>query len=168
ERTRSMDEIKQRLIARQNEFITRQKLSELSKTVVPVSEIDDPLLADPPRLMNIDYKDGTLYLFFQRRVNDKWVHAFNTLGQYHSLESLFGKGPERFKVLGDNACINADEQDVQRIVDYFKAWLPAVNQHYKEILEHEKRTAEEMQRQELKAQKDEYERRLRILRNTKL
>ena len=34
--------VKQQLIARGNEFITQQKLSQLKKEVVPESDIDDP------------------------------------------------------------------------------------------------------------------------------
>ena len=50
--------------------------------------------------------------------------------------SVSGKGPESFSIrVGDtNARINARSDEVQRIIDYFKQWLPRVNMVYKKRL----------------------------------
>ena len=94
DRIGSIEEIKNQLIGRKNEFITRQRISEMKDTVVPVTELDDPLIADPPRLVNFDWNRGILTLFFQRPVNETWVWALQNIGSY---SSLLGKGPPRKK-----------------------------------------------------------------------
>lgn len=60
ERPDSIDRIKQQLIGRKQEFITRQRISELKQTVVPITDLDDPLIIDPPQLIEVDYQLGSL------------------------------------------------------------------------------------------------------------
>ena len=81
-RPQSIEVIKRELIGRKQEFVTRQRISELKATVVPVTDLDDPLIADPPRLVDFDWDQGTLTLFFQRPVNPKWIQALNNMGGY--------------------------------------------------------------------------------------
>ena len=165
ERINSIEEIKNQLIGRKNEFITRQKISELKDTVVPVTDLDDPLITDPPRIVNFDWNRNTLTLIFQQPVNEKWVWALHNMGSY---SSVMGYGPEAFKVRGDKAVINATEDLVQRIIDYFNAWLPDANRVYEQRIRQEKEEAEEAQRKELERQIKEQEARQRVLKNIKL
>ena len=113
ERFASIEEVKQQLIGRKNEFVLRQHLSELKETVVPVTEIDDPLIADPPRLVNYDWDNGTLTLFLSCPVNNEWVWALQNMGGYRSLSS---KRPEDFFLSGDKAVTTALENEVQQIL----------------------------------------------------
>jgi serine/threonine protein kinase len=165
DRISSIEEIKNQLIGRKNEFITRQRLSELKNTVVPVTELDDPLIADPPRLVNFDWDRGILTLFFQRPVNEKWVWALQNMGSH---TSVWGKGPEAFGIGGDKAVIGANEDEVQRIIDYFNDWLPAANRVYEQRIRREKEETEEKRRKELERQIAEQEKRQRVLKNIKL
>lgn len=165
ERIHSVEEIKNQLIGRKNEFITRQRISELNDTVVPVTKLDDPLIADPPRLVNFDWDRGILTLFFQRAVNENWVWALQNMGSH---SSLMGKGPEYFKIQGEKAIIDATESEVQKIIDYFNGWLPQVNRVYEQRIRREKVQAEEKQRKELEQQVKAQEARQRVLKNTKI
>jgi serine/threonine protein kinase len=165
DRIDSIEKIKNQLIGRKNEFITRQKVSELKDTVVPITELDDPLIADPPRLVNFDWDRGILTLVFQRPVNEKWVWALQNMGSH---TSLLGKGPEAFKIHEDKAVIDAAESQVQKIIDYFNDWLPAANRVYEQRIRREKEQTEEKQRKELERQIAEQEARQRVLKNIKL
>jgi serine/threonine protein kinase len=165
DRIDSIEKIKNQLIGRKNEFITRQKISNLKDTVVPVTELDDPLIADPPRLVNVDWDRGTLTLFFQRPVNEKWIRALQNMGSH---TSLLGKGPEAFKIGGDVAVIDATESQVQKIIDYFNSWLPVANRVYEERIRRDKEEAEQKHRKELERQIAEEEARQRVLKNIKL
>jgi serine/threonine protein kinase len=165
DRIDSIEKIKNQLIGRRNEFITRQKVSELKGTVVPITELDDPLVADPLRLVNFDWDRGTLTLFFQQPVNEKWMWALQNMGNH---TSVLGKGPEAFKFHGDKAVIGATENEVQRIIDYFNDWLPKANRVYEQRIRREKEEAEKKQREELERQIAEQEVRQRVLKNTKL
>jgi len=165
ERPASIDVIKQQLIARKNEFITRQRLSALKETVIPVTDIDDPLVLDPPRLVNVDWDKGVLALFFQRPVDSKWVEALWNMGSY---TSAMGKDPNRFKFNKERATIDAQEHEVQGIINHFKDWLPQAQRVYENMLRREKREAEEKQRARLKADIEQQEQRQRVLSSIKL
>lgn len=165
ERPDSIKMVKQQLIGRKQEFVTLQRISELKQTVVPVTDLDDPLLIDPLHLVNFDYEQGVLSLFFQRPVNAKWINALNNMGTY---TSLMGKGPEQFSFSGDKASIPAQESEVQRIIDFFKAWLPNANRVYEQTIRSEKQEAEERQRRQLQQEVEEQERRQRILASIKI
>lgn len=165
ERPASIEIVKQQLIARKNEFVTRQRINELKQTVIPVTDIDDPLILDPPRLVNFDYDSNMLTLIFQHPVNQKWISALYNMDGY---SSYLGKEPTRFSISGDKACINASEHEVQQIIDSFKSWFPTANRKYEEMIRKEKIETEEEHRQQLQREVEEQERRQRVLKNVKL
>jgi serine/threonine protein kinase len=165
ERPASIEMIKQQLKARGLEFVESQKLSTLKQTVIPVSDIDDPLIADPPRLINADWDGKILTLFFSQSLNQKWHRALCHMGSH---SALLGKGPEVFRIAGDKAMIDARGDQVQSIIDYFKGWIPRANRTYEETIRREKREEEEKERQRLKRQIEAEEERLRVLRNIKI
>jgi len=53
-------DVKSQLIARQQQFVSLQKVNELTGQVVPEETVTDPLVADPIRATNFDYEDGLL------------------------------------------------------------------------------------------------------------
>ena len=161
----SIEMVKQQLIGRKLEFVTRQRISELKQTVVPVTDLDDPLIIDPPHLVRFDYEQEVLSLFFQRPVNAKWINALCHMGWY---TSLMGKGPGQFSFSDDKASIPAQESEVQQIIDYFKAWLPNANRVYEETVRREKQEAEERQRKQLQKEIEEQERCQRILASVRI
>ena len=165
ERPASIEMVKQQLIGRKKEFVTRQRISELKQAVVPVTDLDDPLIIDPPRLVDFDYEREVLTLIFQRPVNAKWIDAFHNMGNYSFMEYA---RPERFSFADDKAIIPAREGDVQQIIDHFKAWLPNANRVYEGMVRREKQEAEEQQRKQLQKEIEEQERRQRIRANVRI
>ena len=161
----SVREIKQRLSVLQKTFLSQQKISELSGEVVPESEIDDPIVADPPKLIDFDWTDGALTLILSCPVNDKWVQALRKMGS-HSF--IWGKGPENFRFVGDRAIIGARESQVQGVIDYFKDWLPKANAVYEREIAWEKEKAQKEQYKRLQDQREKEEARKRVLEKVKL
>ncbi len=163
ERPSSIAEIKQQLIARKNDFVSQQRISSLRKTVVPESELDDPLILDPVQLVGADYdKSGRLILQLSQPGNQTWHQALNSMGNY---TSVFGKGPEAFSLQGSLASVHAYEHEIKDLIGYFKQWLPRVNQRYKEIVTSEKQQREANERQRIQAEIAEEERIQRIRKN---
>jgi len=76
ERPSPIRAINDELIARGNDFIESQKLNQLKQTVVPESEIDDPLILNPIELVDVDY-DNHHHLVFKlsQDLNMDWVQA---------------------------------------------------------------------------------------------
>jgi serine/threonine protein kinase len=165
ERPAQIEDIKKQLIARKNEFVTQQKISSLKKTVIPVTEIDDPLIADPPKLVEFDWNRGILTLILNQAVNSKWIWALQNMGNH---TSLLNKGPESFTFSGNKATINADEDEIQDAINYFKNWLPRANQVYEQIIRREKQEAELKIRFELQQRIKEQEARKRVLEKVKI
>lgn len=165
ERPASVEVIKRELIGRRNDFISLQHLSNLKKTVIPVSEIDDPLIVDPPRILDFNWKNKLLTINMNQTVNPLWVTVFRNMGSY---SSLMGKGPERFTFESDEAKIGADEREVQEIISYFKSWLPQVNQKYANLVEQQKREKQEKLHRELQAKIDEEEAKARVRKSVRI
>jgi serine/threonine protein kinase len=165
ERPASIEVVKRELIRRNNEFITLQKISELRDTVVPTSDIDDPIVLDPIRLVGFDWDRNLLKLILNQPVTEKWLNALYNMGSH---TSIVGKEPQVFKFRSNEATIPAEERDVQRIIDFFKDWLPKANKVYERNLKLEQQELEKKKRREIEQEKTIQETRQRILRNTKI
>ena len=69
DRIESIDKVKQELIARNNEFVARQKLNEARSVVIKAKEISDPIVDDPIKLVSADWEDGVLHIRLSQPVN---------------------------------------------------------------------------------------------------
>lgn len=146
DRPSSIEEIKKELLARGNEFIALQKLSESRKQVVNIGAVDDVLITDPMRIVNVDWENGVLSIEFNHIINANWALSLRNMGGH---ESLLGKGPENFDLRSNKATIGARPEQAQVILDYFKRWLPRANQVYIERVKQEKIVEENRLRKEI-------------------
>lgn len=165
ERPASIEEIKKLLMGYRQEFISSQKLSNLKQTVIPVSEIDDPLIIDPIRLVDYDWEPDRLTLIFNKPITKKWIQALHKMGGY---SAVYGKGPEAFYFKEEKATINANEHEVQNIINHFKQWIPMANRKYEEIVRVEKHNQEAEERKALQQKIRNEEARQRVLQSVKI
>jgi len=165
ERPPSIGRIKQVISIKSNEFLAQQRLSELKNTVIPATEIDDPLITDPVRLVGFDWDNNILTLVLSQSVNDRWVYALRNMGRRTSVS---GKGPAQFTFSDNKAKVSANEKEIQRIIDYFKQWLPKVTEKYKQMIIQEQRKKEADERREIQQEIEYQEQRARILRDTEI
>lgn len=165
DRVPNIDSVKKELIGRKNRFVAQQHVDQAKRRVVPETDINDPLIADPPRLVGADWQNGTLKLRLNRAINSKWIWALQNMG---SFTAVMGKGPEAFHFHEDAASISAEEHDVQRIIDYFKGWLPLANRVYERRIREEAQESIRQARALLEAEIAQRERRERILKNIKI
>ena len=161
----SIAKIKEELIARKNEFVVQQRLSTLRQTVIPDTDLDDPHITDPIRLVGFDYTPGGLTLELSRPVNDLWRWAFRNFGSH---SAVHGKGPERFVLEQNAAQIPASEHDVEDVVKHFKDWLPAVNRTYEQEARRRKQVEKEKRKLELQRKIAHEEERARVLAKLKV
>ena len=142
-------------------------MNEIKKTVIQESDIDDPIIRDPIYLSGIDYVGNDLVLILSQPVNVKWIQTFIS---FDFRSCPIGKEPANFRVSSERgeARISARENEVPRIVDTFKGWLPRVNQLYERKIREERRQAMEDERRVLASRVDHEERRLRIPRSVKI
>jgi serine/threonine protein kinase len=163
ERPGSIAEIKQELIARGNEFVSQQKLSQLKSTVVHENEIDDPIVANPIRAIGVQYADdGRLEFELDQAPPPQWVRAFMNLGTY---SALMGSEPRTFEFRGNHALVpvRGGPGAMQVVTDHFKNYVRSTNESYTaELVESVKRQAE-TQRKALRQQieREEAQQRMR-------
>lgn len=143
----SIDVIKRELIGRRNAFVERQELDRLKQTVIPVAADDDPIVADPIRLVDADWENGTLTLKLSQPVNADWAQVLQ-FGAY-SRSALMGAGPERFTLRGNLASVPVPSRDAQQAIDYFKSWLPPTHEIYVRKRRQEKEKGERQLREAL-------------------
>jgi serine/threonine protein kinase len=172
-----VDDIKKRLIAMGNAFVTRQKLNALRDTVIPTSEVDDLLVLQPVQLQSfeIDYENGMLILKLTKPANSVWIECFQQIPpdggiDFVSLNREYS--PNQFTFNRDSATIpiqrNAKTQQVQGIIDCFKTYLTEATDAYRIRLTESQRKKEHEENIALQRRIAEEERREAILRGVKL
>lgn len=161
-RYQSIEEIKIEISARSREYISSLKISKLSNAAIPYSQVDDPIASDPIRIVDAQWDQGVLHIYLNHQPTPSWRWALLNMGGH---SSVWNKGPEVFQFRGNEAFISAhDGSEAQRIIDYFKQWLPTVAQVYERklkddalreererIQQMEKRIAEEKRKKEINA-----------------
>jgi serine/threonine protein kinase len=171
DRPASIAAVKTLIERHRTEGVSQQRLDELKRVVVPASEVVDPLAGNAPSIINVDWqlepgaRSGVLTLFFDVPIPEGWRAALLNMGGH---EAVWGKGPEQFRFSGDRAHIGAEPQDVQRIVDHFKRWIPRATEVYQRKLAQAARQLEANRIAELQAQRIAEEKRLEVLRNLRL
>ena len=156
QRISPIDKIKQELIARQNAFISRQKLSKLKETVVPNGEIDDPLVENPIKVVDKDYRNDNLILKLNQPVNSVWINCFESIGG-----SLF-----TFR--GSEASIQSGESNVQNYVNMFNDKLIRANREYRYCRQEEQERKQKHDERILQERIAEEEKRQRVLDKIKI
>jgi serine/threonine protein kinase len=163
-RYNDINEIKKELIARGEAHISIQKLSKLKDTVIPTTEVDDPLIIDPVKIVDVDWENNTLSIKFNHQINLDWIRSLQHIGSHNA---LIGMGPHNFQFSGNVAKISANAIDVQQVINYFKEWLPRANSIYRDKVKQDLKAAEEKQREELRQRIQQEEERANVKRNLK-
>lgn len=148
DRYQFVEEIKLDISARSNEYIASQKISELENIVIPAHEVDDEIVNDPIRIVDVSWEDGILNIHLNHHPNYQWQRALQNMGGH---SSVMGKGPEMFRFNDSKAIISADDdREAQRIIDHFKQWLPKAAQVYENKLRQDAKQQEQEKINELK------------------
>ena len=165
DRLSSIQEVKMLLKVRGADYVSEQKLSTLKSSVIPASEIDDPLVVNPIKIEDFEWDNGLLTLILSQPVNQRWRNALLNMGSYTSVS---GRGPETFTFDGNRAKVRSEERIVQDIINYFKSWIPLVTRRYEQDLQAESRRQEEEERQKIKMAIEAEETKARLRKNIKL
>ena len=159
-RFNDIDEIKKEMIARGEEHISRQKVNHLKDTVIPTTDVDAPIINDPMRIENVDWNENTLTIELNHQANRNWIWALRNMSNYGSLA---GKGPDSFQFSGNKAKIPVRANQAQRVIDYFKQWLPLANSVYERKLRQNKKADELRQIGKLRHRIQQEEERANVL-----
>jgi serine/threonine protein kinase len=144
DRPSSIAEIKRELIARGNDFVLQQRLSQLKNAVIPENAVDDPIFANPITVGGVTYSDdGRLEFELNRAPTPSWIYTFQNLGSY---SALMGSEPIRFEFRGARALVPVVGNQVgamQMVANHFKNYVQATNENYMaELIKTQKRNVE--------------------------
>jgi hypothetical protein len=104
ERPADIDGVKQRLIGKRNDFISRQKLDALAKTVVPEATVTDPFVRDPIRVIDLDVEAKGVSLRLNRQPNERWVELYRNMS---GVSFFVGTDFRRFPIAGGRITLRA-------------------------------------------------------------
>jgi serine/threonine protein kinase len=164
ERPASIAIVKDLLQRYQSEAISLQRLNQITREVVKVGDIDDPLASEPPQIVGVNWNNGILIIKLDRPVSDEWVNALRNMGSY---SSVLGRGPEMFQFKGNEARVNASDHDAQQIINHFKPWLPQATRVLRHNLEQNAVRVAQQRTAELARAKAEEERLIRVNKSLK-
>ena len=161
----SVSKLKEELIGRGHQFVELQRLDEAKKQVVPESEINDPLVADPIRLVDKeDYSNNTLILKLNRSVNDVWVACFQKRATRFS--SNVSSAMVSFR--GDRVNIVVNEHFLSEGVNFVKEYIAAANEEYAAHVKREHQRELEQRRAEQRSRISRQEARIRALQKVQI
>jgi serine/threonine protein kinase len=162
-RPSTIDDIKKELIAKENEFIARQKLDEKQKEVVSAV---DPGKVQPVNLISADYHNGNLVLQLSRVPEPGWMQRFQNPRESYNF--IYGKEPSAFQFGGTTAVIAAREIDAQQLINNFKYYSEMATRGYQVDLSEQAAKDEAERRRKYERELAEAEMRERILKNIKI
>jgi len=165
ERPTSILSLKELIQRHKAEAVALQRLSNIEGTVIKQTEIDEPLAEEPPRLAAFDWNQGKLTLTLDRPINEAWHRALLEMGAY---SLVMGKPPGAFTFNGNRAFIDAQEYELQSIIDNFKTWLPQATRRLKQTLQENARRQEAHRLEKLRSERQAEEQRLRVLKSIKI
>lgn len=160
QRPESIARVKESLIAHGNRFVNLQRLDQMRKEVVPESEVTDPLIMDPIRIVEKeDYRNATLTLRLNQPVNDKWVACFRKRATRYSTN--VSSAVVSFQ--GNTMRIIVTQHFLQEAVNFVKEYIPFANEEYAAQVKQEHAKEIERRRAALRNAIAQEEARMKIL-----
>jgi len=165
DRYSDISEVKHEISIKANLFIAQQKISSLSNQVITSTSIDDPLVREPMKIIDYDWDREQLTIKLNHEVNGQWIIAFQNMGSH---SAVFRKGPENFRFNKNSAIIDANQNEVQDVINYFKGWLPQVTRVYEANLKRDIQQKEQQEREKIKRELLAEETRKKVLSSVRI
>jgi serine/threonine protein kinase len=160
DRPKSIGEVKNLLIGRQQEFVQRQKLDSLKSAVVPSVSIDDPIAREPVTVVGGDWNGSQLVFRLSQSPPREW-QQFATSGRGGN--SLYmNYPPESIRFSGSAAHWQSSEGTAQEQIRQFKSLVEYANREYVRGIQAAARKQEEDSRRRLQEEIAAEERRQRV------
>lgn len=151
----SLGEVKDQISARSKVAIARQKVDAVSREVVPDSELDDPLVRNPPKLDVKDWANDRLTFRLTPTVNFEWRQVFSNSGYD---EMYMGSTPERavWHPANNEFTVTTDARSAPAVRQHYEKHVKRTNERYavaarqahRERLQSDRRQLEEKARKE--------------------
>jgi serine/threonine protein kinase len=127
----TVEDVKRELIARGNAFVAVQNLNAAKTAVIPETEVDDPFITNPIKIIGADYQNGWIVYKLSATPPPGWVEAFRN--PQFSRSGYLGKGPETFDVTRDTALVQLNERQgetLEEMTIHAKEYVELANRRY--------------------------------------
>jgi serine/threonine protein kinase len=111
-RPQTIAKIKEQLIGRQLEFVSKQKLDAAKSSVVPESAVPH---VPEFSFASFDYRDRRLFITLDAEPPEGWMQFFQNPPGGHT--AVMGSGPESFTLNGRTLSVGVPENSVERVVE---------------------------------------------------
>jgi len=159
DRPQTIEEVKRILISAKNQFVAFQKVDSLRGTVITASEITDPVVRDPIRVLSGNWDDEHLIFELSQAPPRQWqeivLHGGGTYFMNYPPTSIVFRGNHAFWA--------ASENTAQQQIDQFKERVGRANDQYARQVEEEARRRDAAERRQLEEAREAEERRLETL-----
>lgn len=154
-RPETIEKVKIRLMASQNEFISLQRLDSLRNKVVPIIEVSDALTATPVSIIRTDFDHQSFTFELSAIVTEDWKRLFKEIDyRNHALSHAW---PQDMEINGNIISVNCTGEAASLVrsgkvvLELATRYINITNQNYKEFLEGKARQEEHRM---IQAQKD--------------
>jgi serine/threonine protein kinase len=165
DRPTTIDDVKMRLASLGQQFIQRQKLDRLEQAVVPATEVDDPLVQHPVRIVNLRVEEAGVVLLLSQEPNARWKTLFRQVPgcSFHLINDF-----RTFPITRNTITIPPRADGQQILIDQVKDGVARTNQDYREWVAEETRLQAEEDRRRRMDEIKEKKRRLALLTSLKI
>lgn len=146
-------------------YLDQQKLSNIDRTVIPATSLDEDLVLNPPKLVDFDWDKGNLTLVLDKTVTPEWLNALFNMGGF---SNLLGYPPNRFSFQGNKASIQVQQGTVQALIDHFRPWLTIASRALGERKQQELDRQNHRIREQLEAERKNLEARKQLRESIRL
>lgn len=109
-----------------------QKLSDLKSEVVPEATIDDRVVKDPVRAVDVDDRRCLPGFELSAVPNPNWIRSFLNQGTF---QSVIGKELANFRFEINFTFIEAEEYEAPILASLFNSYVRNAQQHYAVVVE---------------------------------
>src|SRR6266567_417375 len=156
----SIDQIKPNIIARGNEFLSRQKLDALKQTVVPSATVTDAFIGNPVKRVGTDIRGNVIIAILNDEPPPDWLRVYT---QQRVGSFVAGAEPANWKFDKKEAVValhtHRIEAEARSVLKHFDSYVDHANSLFREHLENIARQREEAERRNLQERIEEEKRR---------
>jgi len=148
-----------------DEIEDRRQQQQIKQMLESAEETDDPLILDPPELVDIKFTPTGIQFVLSKKVNDEWYHCFRDpdyggivrypktdFGVGYAASSFHVELPSRDKIVKETD--TQDQKIIGKIVqDVFPKYLHDANQAYQSLASVNKQKEIDKLKQEAEEQK---------------
>ena len=128
----TISDVKALIAVRQRDFPLRQKVRSDDSKIVYESEVEDPIVREPLRIIDADFRDGKILFVLSQPTNNIWRDMFANLSGVEYTPTMH---PRYLQIVDREIIIpNGIGLPPSAIRDYVSKYIDSVNLQYRDLV----------------------------------